>query len=97
MGTKARAKKLAPSPLPPQDRRVRRRKGEVITLYCSQCTWSTELPMADTESSQVIPCSHCKALLYWHRCARCDLRYAGAAEPRCPICDDPGDGDLTLD
>jgi len=68
--------------------RVKRRKGEVITLYCSSCTWSTELPMADTERSCVVPCAHCGKPLYWHACEHCGLKYVGGAAPRCPLCDD---------
>jgi hypothetical protein len=68
---------------------VKRRKGEVITLYCSGCSWSTELAMADTETSRVVPCAHCGKSLYWHVCEQCGLKYVGAAEkPACPICDD---------
>lgn len=66
---------------------VKRRKGECITLHCAQCSWSTELPMADTDESQVVPCAHCKALLYWHCCASCGLKYVGSAEPCCALCD----------
>jgi primosomal protein N' len=67
---------------------VKKRKGEAITLYCSACSWSTDLPMAQAAESAVVPCAHCGQALYWHACARCGLRYAGTAEPTCPICDD---------
>ncbi len=68
---------------------MKRRKGETITLYCAKCTWSTELGMADTEHSQVVPCTHCNEPLYWHCCGQCGLKYVGSKEPLCTICDDP--------
>jgi primosomal protein N' len=67
---------------------VKRRKGEVVTLYCSSCSWSTELPLAETESSRVVSCTHCGKPIYWHACEQCGLKYVGNAMPECPICDD---------
>ncbi len=72
-------------------------KGEAVKLHCARCTWSTEIPMADTDASQVIPCVHCAALLYWHRCATCALCYAGSEAPSCPVCDDLGLDDVSFD
>jgi hypothetical protein len=63
-----------------------RRKAESVTLYCTHCTWGSELPLAETEESQVITCSHCGKPIYWHRCETCGLCYAGTEIPRCPIC-----------
>lgn len=45
--------------------------------------------MADTEHSQVVPCTHCNEPLYWHCCDQCGLKYVGSKEPLCTICDDP--------
>jgi hypothetical protein len=77
--------------------RVGKKKGEVATLYCESCSWSTELPLASTRDSVVVPCAHCGAPLYWHRCGSCGLCYAGGSEPRCPICDDDSLDDLAFD
>lgn len=74
-----------------------KKKGEVVTLYCERCTWSTELPLAQTEHSVVVPCSHCEQALYWHRCERCGLCYAGTSTPKCSICDDDSLDDVTFD
>jgi len=68
---------------------VKKRKGESVTLHCERCGWGTELPMADTEHSTVVPCTHCQAPLHWHCCDTCGLCYLGAETPRCPSCDDP--------
>jgi hypothetical protein len=68
---------------------VKRRKGESVTLHCERCGWGTELAMAETEHSTQLPCTHCGATLHWNRCEQCGLCYLGAAEPRCPSCDDP--------
>lgn len=65
-----------------------KKKGEVVTLYCEHCTWSTELALARTEESLCVPCSHCHEPLYWHRCPSCELCYAGGQEPNCPICNE---------
>jgi hypothetical protein len=70
--------------------RSHRRKGEAITLYCTQCTWSTDLAMTETDESREIPCAHCAAPLYWHCCLQCGLKYVGAQTPQCPICDGSG-------
>lgn len=74
-----------------------KKKGEVVTLYCEACTWSSELPMTDTERSVTIPCVHCGASLHWHRCATCALGYVGGAEARCPICDDSELDEVSFD
>lgn len=74
-----------------------RKKGEVVTLYCEGCTWSSELPMAATEQSVTIPCAHCGKPLHWHRCAQCGLGYVGAAEPSCPICSDSTLDEVSFD
>ncbi len=76
---------------------MKKRKGESITLYCAKCTWSTELAMADTERSQVVPCAHCGEPIYWHCCDVCRLKYVGGKEPHCTICDDPGLDELSID
>jgi hypothetical protein len=77
---------------------VRRKKGESVTLYCTHCTWSTELSLAETEHSVVVTCSHCGASIYWHACASCGLKYAGEQAPRCPVCDADGSlEDITFD
>ena len=74
-----------------------KKKGEVVTLYCERCTWSTELPLSQTEHSVVVPCSHCETPLYWHRCESCGLCYAGGQVPKCTICDDDSLDDVTFD
>jgi hypothetical protein len=71
---------------------ARRRKGEAVTLYCTQCTWGSELSMAETEASRVVVCAHCGKPIYWHRCESCGLCYVGNEKPNCPACDD-----VTLD
>jgi hypothetical protein len=76
---------------------VKRKKGEVVTLYCDSCRWSTELPLARTEESIVIECAHCRAPLYWHRCPSCELCYAGTSVPKCPSCDDDSLDDVSFD
>jgi hypothetical protein len=68
---------------------AKRRKGESVTLHCERCNWGTELAMQDIEHSTVVPCAHCGASLYWHRCDGCGLCYLGGPEPRCACCDDP--------
>jgi hypothetical protein len=80
-----------------QLKRVAKKKGEVVTLYCERCTWSSELPLAQTEHSVVVPCSHCAEPLYWHRCEGCGLCYAGGSKPKCSICDDDSLDDITFD
>jgi DNA-directed RNA polymerase subunit RPC12/RpoP len=65
-----------------------RLKGEVVSLQCARCGWSNELPLRVTEQSAVIPCTHCAASIYWHRCEHCGLCYLGEATPACPSCDD---------
>jgi hypothetical protein len=77
--------------------RVGKKKGEVTTLYCESCRWSTELPLSSTQDSVVVPCAHCSAPLYWHRCGSCGLCYAGGSQPSCPICDDDSLDDLPFD
>jgi len=76
---------------------VAKKKGEVVTLYCEGCSWSSELPMADTERSVTIPCAHCGAALHWHRCEGCGLGYVGGSEPTCPICSDSSLDDVSFD
>jgi hypothetical protein len=66
-----------------------KKKGESTTLYCTHCTWGTELSMAETESSRIVPCAHCGKPIYWHCCETCGLCYVGAQTPHCPICNDP--------
>jgi len=68
---------------------VAKRKGEVVTLHCAHCRWSTELPMGDTQQSTVVPCAHCAKPLHWHRCEACGLCYLGEPTPRCPSCEEP--------
>lgn len=77
--------------------RVRRKKGEVVTLRCARCTWSSELPLAETEHSTVIACVHCGEPIYWHCCATCGLCYVGEAAPQCPSCDDPSLDELEIE
>lgn len=59
-----------------------------MTLHCVRCNWGTELAMASTNASTVVPCAHCGEPLYWHCCAGCGLCYLGTATPSCPSCDD---------
>jgi len=75
----------------------RRKKGEAVKLYCARCTWSTDVAMADTATSTAVPCVHCAAMLYWHRCPTCSLCYAGAEAPSCPVCDDASLEDVGFD
>jgi hypothetical protein len=72
---------------------VARKKGEVVTLYCTHCTWSTELALAAMQDSQVIACVHCSSPIYWHVCPTCGLKFVGQEAPHCPICD----GDASLE
>lgn len=66
----------------------RRKKGEVAILHCSNCHWSTDVPLDETAHSTVVPCVHCGASIYWHRCPECGLCYVGSEAPACPSCDD---------
>jgi hypothetical protein len=75
---------------------VKRKKGECVTLHCERCSWGTELPMAATTESTVVPCAHCGEPLHWHRCTSCGLCYLGSSTPACPSCDDASLDELEL-
>ena len=76
---------------------VAKKKGEIITLYCEHCRWSTELPLVSTEQNVEIPCAHCGEHLYWHHCPACGLGYAGKRTPACPVCEDASLDDISFD